>query len=413
MKKIFLFIVLIQNIILFAQAPQKMSYQSVVRNANNSLVANQVVGVRISFIEGSEIGAIVYSETHTVTTNANGLFTLGAGSGTAVFGTFASINWSSYDHYIKSEIDPSGGTNYTLTSTKQLLSVPYALYANNSGNGQSTTPNLATVLAVNNSANNTKIVDLLDPTNAQDAVTKLYTDTLVTQLQTQITNLQAQITALQTPVAAALPSVQIGSQIWQNINLDVPTYRDGTPIPEVTDPNAWANLTTGAWCYYNNDPTNNAVYGKLYNWYAVAGIHDNDPNTPDKFLAPTGWHIPTDAEWTTLTTFLGGTTVSYNGPNINVISYVGVQLKSTGTLLWQSPNTGATNSSGFNGLPGGYRGDNNTAFYNVNQQGFWWSRTNFGQEAWNRSLNYDNNDVYRNYGFSVKINGYSVRCVKD
>jgi len=398
MKKIFLFIVLIQNIILFAQAPQKMSYQSVVRNANNSLVANQVVGVRISFIEGSEIGAIVYSETHTVTTNANGLFTLGAGSGTPVFGTFASINWSSYDHYIKSEIDPSGGTNYTLTSTKQLLSVPYALYANNSGNGQSTTPNLATVLAVSNSANNTKIVDLLDPTNAQDAVTKLYTDSIATQLQTQITNLQAQITALQIAIAASLPSVQIGSQIWQNINLDVPTYRDGTPIPEVTDPTAWAALTTGAWCYYNNDPTNNAVYGKLYNWYAVAGIHDNDPNTPNKFLAPTGWHIPTDAEWTTLTTFLGGFDVAG-------------ELKESGTAHWDSPNTGATNSSGFTSLSDGFRDYLGPFNGRGPYANYWTSSLHFSGYPLNRHMDHDNITIVANQ--SIKTFGISVRCLKD
>lgn len=100
--------------------------------------------------------------------------------------------------------------------------------------------------------------------------------------------------------------ITIGTQIWSNTNLDVTTYRDGTPIPQVTDPTAWVNLTTGAWCYYNNDPANGAIYGKLYNWYAVAGIHDaaslNDPSLR-KQLAPQGWHIPTDAEWTTLTDF--------------------------------------------------------------------------------------------------------------
>ena len=85
--------------------------------------------------------------------------------------------------------------------------------------------------------------------------------------------------------------VTIGTQIWQSTNLDVTTYRDGTPIPQVTDPTQWANLTTGAWCYYNNDPANGTIYGKLYNWYAVAGIHDTDPSTPNKILAPQGWHV--------------------------------------------------------------------------------------------------------------------------
>ena len=88
-------------------------------------------------------------------------------------------------------------------------------------------------------------------------------------------------------------SVKIGSQYWLQTDLDVTTYRDGTPIPEVTDPVIWRNLTTGAYCHYNNDPT----YPKLYNWYAVMGIHDNNPVTPDKNICPAGWHIPDTTEW--------------------------------------------------------------------------------------------------------------------
>ena len=118
-------------------------------------------------------------------------------------------------------------------------------------------------------------------------------------------------------------------------NLDVDRYRNGDPIPKVTDPTAWVALTTGAYCYYNNDSaTYAATYGKLYNWYAV-----NDP----RGLAPAGWHIPSDAEWATIETCLGGASVA------------GGEMKETGTIHWQSPNTGATNSSGFTGLPGGYR----------------------------------------------------------
>ena len=110
-------------------------------------------------------------------------------------------------------------------------------------------------------------------------------------------------------------------------------YRNGDSIPEVTDPNIFDTLTTGAWCNYNNDPANEAIYGKLYNWYSV-----NDP----RGLAPQGWHVPADSEWTILTTFLGGSAIA------------GSALKDTSSL-WGSPNTGSTNSSGFSGLPGGYR----------------------------------------------------------
>jgi uncharacterized protein (TIGR02145 family) len=202
-----------------------------------------------------------------------------------------------------------------------------------------------------------------------------------------------------TNAVAVLPSVTIGTQVWQSSNLDLATYRDGTPIPQVTDPTAWANLTTGAWCYYNNDPANGAIYGKLYNWYAVAGIHDNDPNTPNKILAPQGWHIPNDAEWTMLTTFLGGESVA------------GGKMKAMGTSLWRSPNTGATNSSGFTGLPGGDRTKFGT-FDFIGNYGYWWGSSEYStSNAWSRSLSPGNGSAYRtNY---IKIYGFSVRCLRD
>ncbi len=137
MKKIFTLIAtLLLSICLFAQAPQKMNYQAVVRNASNSLVANQNVSVRISILQGSATGAAVYSETHNVQTNANGLMTLEIGGGSVANGSFIAIDWANGPYFIKSEIDPEGGINYNVTTTQQLLSVPYALYAATSGNGE-------------------------------------------------------------------------------------------------------------------------------------------------------------------------------------------------------------------------------------------------------------------------------------
>jgi uncharacterized protein (TIGR02145 family) len=194
--------------------------------------------------------------------------------------------------------------------------------------------------------------------------------------------------------------VTIGSQIWQTTNLNVTTYSDGTLIPQVTDPTAWANLTTGAWCYYNNDPANGAVYGKLYNWYAVAGIHDTDLNTPNKTLAPTGWQVPTDAEWTTLITYLGGESVA------------GGTMKLTGTTLWASPNAGATNSSGFTSLPGGYRSYEIGTFYFIRYDGNWWSSSEDGATfAWSRGLFYNYGGVGR--GTNINTSGFSVRCLRN
>jgi uncharacterized protein (TIGR02145 family) len=173
-------------------------------------------------------------------------------------------------------------------------------------------------------------------------------------------------------------------------NLDVAFYRNGDPIPQVTDATAWAALTTGAWCYYNNDPTQGNKYGKLYNWYAV-----NDP----RGLAPQGWHVPSDAEWTTLVTTLGGSSVA------------GGKMKEAGTLNWTTPNTSATNESGFAGLPGGYRSFNGS-FNFVGSDGSWWSATEyFSTEAWYRYLYY--NDGSLNMNIFNKKYGFSVRCLRD
>jgi hypothetical protein len=114
-----------------AQAPEKMSYQAVVRNSSNALVTNASVGMQISILQGSASGTAVYIETQTPTTNANGLVNLEIGNGTVVSGDFATIDWSTSEYYIKTETDPAGGTNYSITGTSQLLSVPYALYAKN------------------------------------------------------------------------------------------------------------------------------------------------------------------------------------------------------------------------------------------------------------------------------------------
>jgi uncharacterized protein (TIGR02145 family) len=190
---------------------------------------------------------------------------------------------------------------------------------------------------------------------------------------------------------ASIPSVTICTQVWMLKNLDVSTYRNGDLIPQVTDTIQWANLTTGAYCYYNNDSaTYAATYGKLYNWYAV-----NDP----RGLAPTGWHVPSDAEWTTLITCLGGDAVA------------GGAMKETGTTHWTSPNTGATNSSGFTGLPGGGRNNDGTFGLVVNA-GYWWSSSeNDTPDAWARYLYYNDGDIDRtNYN---KPYGFSVRCLRD
>ncbi|MBR3465772.1 MAG: hypothetical protein IKH15_00955, partial [Bacteroidales bacterium] len=119
---------------LFAQAPNKFTYQAVVRNTSNQLITNTLVGIRVSILQNSATGSVVYSETQMLSTNANGLVTMNIGEGIVVYGSFNNIDWSAGTFFLKSEIDPTGGSNYTISSTQQLLSVPYALYANEAGN---------------------------------------------------------------------------------------------------------------------------------------------------------------------------------------------------------------------------------------------------------------------------------------
>ena len=400
MKKLYTLLAIIATTAIFAQAPQGFNYQATVRNSAGALIVNQNVFFKFNLMLNSQTSVPVFTETHYVPTDDLGQVNLVIGQGTASVGSFSTINWGTGNYYLGIELNT--GTGYVAMGTTQLLSVPYALYANSSGNAQAATPSLADVLVVNNSANNTQIKNLANPTDAQDAVTKSFSES---QLQAQVAQLQAQISALVEVTTAPMPNVTIGSQIWSTRNLDVSTYRDGTPIPQVTDPTEWVALTTGAWCYYNNDPSNGVVYGKLYNWYAVAGIHDNDPNTPNKTLAPTGWHIPSKAEWIILTNYLGGEAIA------------GGKMKSIGTSLWQSPNTGATNSSGFTGLPGGYRifavgFFNNGGFFDMGSISDWWSSTEFDiLNSWEFYLDYNAESII-NYNCS-KACGLSIRCVKN
>ena len=197
---------------------------------------------------------------------------------------------------------------------------------------------------------------------------------------------------------SAILTTTICDQTWMVRNLDVSTYRNGDPIPQVTDPAAWAALTTGAWCYYFNDPAYGPIYGKLYNWYAV---------TDPRGLAPIGWHVPTEPEWVTLVDCLGGEYIA------------GGKLKEIGTTHWFDPNIGATNETGFTALPGNIRqntGDfspsSNTPFLGI--FGFWWTTSenpDVPGHGLDKYMIHDSESVQN--GGDHKNTGCSVRCVRD
>ena len=462
MKKIVLVslitIVFITNLI--SQAPNMMSYQAVIWDATGYLVAEKMVSIKISILQGSVTGTSAFSETHRIQTNVNGLVSLMIGGGTNATGKIADINWGAGSYFLKTETDPTGGVNYNIVGTTQLISVPYAMHSNTSNNLNTPTPGLPgqvltvakdgnpiwvstlpTVVTTNisNVTSNSAVSGgnvvsdggspvsdrgivwstIPNPTVSLSTITKngnglgIFSSTLnglvskstyyarayatnsvgtgygneISFTTSDITNVMG-IPCSGTPTVKDIEgniynTVQIGTQCWTKENLRVSKYRDGSIIPldesGGTSGNSsaqiWSIRSTGARTVFGHNPANFALLGYLYNWYAIS-----DP----KGLCPSAWHVPSDAEWTTLTTFLGGESVA------------GGKMKSISTTYWNLSNVAPTNESGFSTLPGGYR-VNDGSFNNINLNAFLWSATELDKnDAWHRYLNYNDN-VFVNY----------------
>ncbi len=196
-------------------------------------------------------------------------------------------------------------------------------------------------------------------------------------------------------------TVLIGGQCWMAENLKVTHYRNGDPIPHVTDSSSWSVLTTGAYCNYDNDEGYVAVYGRLYNWYAAVDSRN---------IAPDGWHVASDAEWKELEMYLGMSQAAADGIGWRGTDEGG-KLKDTGTVHWLSPNTGATNESGFTALPGGYRISSGQFYFEGFDAYFWTQTDNDILTVWYRYLNYSHAEISRINTY--KQLGHSLRCVKD
>ena len=497
MKKILTFIsAVFLTVSLWAQAPNKMSFQTVVRNNLGKLVVNKTIGVRLSILKTTSTGTAVYVETHSKTSNVNGLLTLEVGTGTVTTGTFAMINWSQGPYFLKTEMDVNGGSNYTITGVTEFVSVPYAKMADNANSvktlsnganvgdmnywngttwvplnkgaqGQTLTfcdgkptwaiggvcPGTISALNCSSATNNgtltatttaTGVTSVISYTGGNDGAHngQVVTSTVVTGLTATLQagnfangngNLTYTITgtpamsgtasfalniggktctvtrtvaiAPQNPTSGygsnitdvegnSYKTVYIGTQQWMGENLKTIKYSDGTTIPNITDNTQWSSNTKGAWAYYNNDVANNAKYGKLYNWYAVSPTTNGNKN-----VCPIGWHVPTDAEWTVLTDYLGG------------VSVAGGKLKEVGTTNWNSPNTDATNTSLFSVLPGGNR-NLDGSFNVIGSFGYWRSSTELNTyNAWARGLGVNIGNASR--ASNDKRNGLSVRCLRD
>jgi len=407
MKKIFLILLVLLSIKIYSQNEDKLSYQAIIRDNSNKLIKNSTIGIKISILQGSINGNIVYFETQSVLTNENGLLSIEIGSGAG----FNTIDWSNKPYFVKTEIDVTGGSNYTLTATSQLLTVPFALHAKSADTLLGLIferQELKDVLINNNSADNKNITNLANPINAQDAVTKYYVDLLI-----------ARIEALETSEPMILVDgfsdprdgnhynvVKIGNQIWMSENLKWLPSVVGPSIGSQSEPYYYVYGYEGENLTEAQATVNYTTYGVLYNWTAAVNS------------CPTGWHLPNSSEINELENYLADNGYNYDGTigggNVKIAKAFA---NSTG---WQSSTqTGAVgnndfpeymNKSGFTALPGGAR-SRTGAFGAGDRDGWWWTTTIGGNGAYTLMIFVGASASGGAYYY--KEEGYSVRCIRD
>jgi uncharacterized protein (TIGR02145 family) len=365
-----------------AQAPALIPYQAIARSAAGELLASTTLNARFTIHDETATGMNVWQELQTVSTTSLGLFTVQLGSSVAL----SNVNWSSGAKFMQVEIDL--GQGFVDIGTQQLLSVPYALHAGSVSLNVSVTGD---TLFVGNGEY--AIIPGISEANTTGGTST--GNTLHTCGAPNVHNPELTYGNMTDQEGNVYKTIVIGTQEWMAESLNTSIYRNGDEIPTNLDDATWLNTASGAWAYYNSNESYVCPYGKLYNWYACVDARQ---------LCPVGWHVPTDAEWSVLTSYLGGEDVA------------GGKMKITGTMeaatgLWQSPNTGATNSSGFSGASGGYRGSSG-GYDGIGGNGFWWSSSEGGtSNAWNRDLNFNFGNVFRTD--VNKQNGFSVRCLRD
>ncbi len=376
------------GVALMAQAPQRMSYQSVVRDADDNLITGTVIGMQISILQGSADGMAVYAETQTPESNANGLVSIEIGAGNTT-DDFSAIHWEEGPYYLKIEIDIDGGTNYGITSISRILSVPYALHAAHAETFTGYEQLLERIKALE---------DALD--NGGPGVGT-------------VTDIDGNV----------YTTVIINNREWMAENLRVTRYSNGDLIPSGLSNTEWDSATEGAYAVYDHNATEASgidspqemvrAYGKLYNWYAVG---DN------RGLCPEGWSIPSDDDWTQLIDFATGrgfpneqghpggvgnalkSCLQVNSPFAGCDTYVHPR--------WNPHNTHhGLDEFGFSALPGGLRMPAGTFSVLGFLHGWWTSTETSDDGAWNQNLRADGGHIYRvNYH---KLWGFGVRCIRD
>lgn len=380
---------IIFSLVAVAQSPQGISHQAVVRDAANNLVINSAIGVRMSILQGSATGPVVYSETHSLQSNANGLISFVIGEGIVVSGVFADIDWADGPSFVETEVDPSGGVNYSITGVSQMLSVPYAFVAE-----QVSSIQLPALLVAESGQ-----LYHLNIDGSGNLITSLALG-LPCPGQKTVTDADGNV----------YNTVLIGNQCWIKENLKTTKYSNGSNVAYPTNNTDWQNNTVGAYGWYNNDISNKDLYGAIYNWYAV-----NNGNG----LCPTGWRVPSNADFNVLLAHLN----SQGYPGINA----GMALKSCRQVnaaaggacntsvhpRWDaSANYQGTNVFGFSALPGGWRFTVG-GFTQLGASSFLWSAIEQNATfAWLVQILNENNGFEFSNSFP-KNAGASVRCIKN
>lgn len=446
----------------FSQVPDGFSYQAIIKSEEGEILARQNLGLQIQIVQGRESGNIVFAETHQVLTDENGVIRIGVGGGTPVKGTLNDIKWADGPFFLKTQIDPAGGIDYSLEGVARILSVPYSWYARTAESftgiisetdpvfSQSPAKNitagdtaywniqpdstiekdpffsfsaargiaasditgwnhitdveiqtLADVLTINPSGFH-QIKNIGHPVDPQDAATKAYADSLAERINILIRSYNSG-----GPVADIdgniYNTVQIGRQVWMSENMKTTHYADGTPLLNgIGTGSLEGNYTSKYWFVYNDSLKYKKEYGLLYTWAAAMNGSPGSDENPSgvQGVCPSGWHVPSHSEWQELVEYLGG------------IDVAGGKLKETGTAHWNSPNTGATNSSFFSAVGTGVRSPNGS-YWNIRNTVWFISTTEITGKFYHvRPLGWERASSVDHYAGSMD-QAQAVRCLKD
>jgi uncharacterized protein (TIGR02145 family) len=382
MKQLLLIALISLPFILAAQVPLIIPHQGVARNGSGEPLANIALTARFTIHAGSPSGTIVWQEEQLLQTTALGLFTAQLGS----IQSLATVVWDYGQRFLQIELNL--GSGFMDVGTEQLLSVPYALNAANVRVQSTLTGDTLTL------GGSSIVVPGVSIANHGTVTSGT---TLHSCGAPDVHNPNLKYGSMIDQEGQSYKTIIIGPFEVMAENLNTSTYRNGDIINTGLTNIQWQTTTSGAWTYYNNDPSFECPYGKWYNWFAAAEAVG---------LCPQGWHVPNENDWDLLLSILDPITPAGEVGNVS-----GGPMKSVGTTYWFSPNDYATNSSGFSGLPNGNRGMNGS-YYSMGLNSNWWSADQFNsQEAWFRSMS---TTGIENGNYHVDKNvGYPVRCFRD